>query len=85
MCDIGALDNAKQAYEQALKYSSTDPEINLNYAIFLCNINSRTEAAKQLSEYKKKMEATSDDFKKQKNLVDEEARHVLKQLEAKLH
>jgi len=79
---LDSHDNARQAYEQALKYNTTDPQISLNFAVFLCNIERHGEAAEQLMHYKKKVEAGDGEGKKLK--LDEETRDVLEQLEAKL-
>lgn len=79
---LNAHDNAKQAYDQALKCNTNDPEINLNYAVFLCNRNEIHGAQKHLAEYKEKAKAASDSVKKGK--VDEETQQVVNQLEAKL-
>ncbi|XP_065065030.1 Bardet-Biedl syndrome 4 protein-like [Rhopilema esculentum] len=50
------VDNAKQAYEQAITLDSDDPSIHLNYAAMLFNIGDRRAAAKQFSQFQKKFE-----------------------------
>lgn len=81
LTNLDAHENAKQAYEQALKYNTSDPEISLNYAIFLCNKNERQAAIQQLVAYKEKIKAT--DGQKQSN-IDSDTEEIINQLEAKL-
>ena len=78
---LNAYDNAKQSYEQALKYDSYDAAINLNYAVLLCNNNEKEMAIEQLDSYKKKT-SINDASKRD---VDVELDEVCNQLEATLH
>ncbi|XP_076112838.1 BBSome complex member BBS4-like [Mytilus galloprovincialis] len=50
-------DNAKQAYEQAIGLDQKDPNIPLNFAIFLYNKGEKREASSQFREFESRVKA----------------------------